>query len=99
MIGRKLRAARVVAGLSLRGLAGAMGGVVSAQAIGKYERDEDMPSSGVLIALARALDITREYLLTGDEIALEGVDFRKKAVASAREEAVLRARTINMLER
>lgn len=99
MIGRKLKAARAAAGLSLRGLAEAMGDVVSAQAIGKYERDEDMPRSRVLIALARALDVTEEYLLTEDEIALEGVDFRKKAVVPAREEAMLRARTIHMLER
>jgi Zn-dependent peptidase ImmA (M78 family) len=76
-----------------------MGDLVSAQAIGKYERDEDMPSSRVLLALARALDVTEEYLLAEDEIALEGVDFRKKTIATSREEAKLRARTISTLER
>ncbi len=99
MIGRKLKVARAAAGLSLRGLAGAMGDIVSAQAIGKYERDEDMPSSRVLLAIARALDVTEEYLLADDEIALEGVDFRKKTIATVREEAALRARTISTLER
>lgn len=99
MIGHKLKVARAASGMSLRGLAEAMGGLVSAQAIGKYERDEDMPSSRVLIALADALGVTEDYLLADDEIALEGVDFRKKAGSSTREEATLQARTIHMLER
>ncbi|MDF1836056.1 MAG: XRE family transcriptional regulator [Alteraurantiacibacter sp. bin_em_oilr2.035] len=99
MIGHKLKVSRSASGLSLRALAEAMGGVVTAQAIGKYERNEDMPSSGVLMALASALGVTEEYLLSEDELALEGVDFRKKAGASAREEAALEARAIHMLER
>lgn len=98
MIGSKLKVARSAAGLSLRALADAMG-LVSAQAIGKYERDEDMPSSRVLIALAAALNVTEDYLLSEDDLALEGVDFRKKAGTSAREEATLEARAIHMLER
>lgn len=99
MIGRKLKVARSAAGLSLRGLAEAIDNRVSAQAIGKYERDEAMPGSGVLIALADALCVSVDYLLSAEELELEGVDFRKKAIASAREEAQLEARTIHMLER
>lgn len=99
MIGHKLKIARSAAGLSLRGLAEQIAGLVSPQAIGKYERDEDMPSSRVLIALAGALGVTEDYLLGEDELVLEGVDFRKKAGASSREEATIEARTIHMLER
>ncbi|MER8731115.1 XRE family transcriptional regulator [Mesorhizobium sp. M1227] len=99
MIGSKLKVARSASGLSLRALADAMDGIVSAQAIGKYERNEDMPSSRVLIALAKVLDVSEEYLLSDDEIALEGVDFRKKVGTSSREKAVLEARAIHMLER
>ena len=99
MIGKKLKIARAAAGLSLRDLAARMDGRVTAQAIGKYERDEDMPSSGVLIALARALDVREEYLLSDEEIVLEGVDFRKAPKASAREEAVIQAQTVYLLER
>lgn len=99
MIGHKLKVARSASGLSLRGLSDQINGLVSAQAIGKYERNEDMPSSRVLIALAAALHVTEDYLLGEDELALEGVDFRKKAGASSREEAALEARTIHMLER
>lgn len=99
MIGRKLRVARSAAGLSLRALSDAIDGRVTAQAIGKYERDEDMPTSGVLLVLADALGVSVDYLLSAEELVLEGVDFRKKAITSAREEAQLEARTIHLLER
>lgn len=99
MIGSKLKIARSAAGLSLRALSDAMGGVVSAQAIGKYERNEDLPGSKALIALARALDVSEEYLLNEDDLTLEGVDFRKKPGNSPKEEATLEARTIQLLER
>jgi len=55
MFGERLKLARKMAGYSLRGLAGAFGGEVTAQAIGKYERGEMMPSSGVLLHMARVL--------------------------------------------
>ena len=99
MIGSKLKVARAASGLSLRGLADAMDTLVSAQALGKDERNEDMPSSPVLMALAKALHVSEEYLLSEDELSLEGVDFRKKVGTSAKEEAALEARAIHMLER
>lgn len=97
MIGRRLKVARASAGLSLRDLAEQMGGVVSPQAIGKYERNEDMPGSRVLMALATALNVSESYLVSDEELVLEGVDFRKKT--SAREEATVEARTVQLLER
>ena len=97
MIGRRLKVARASAGLSLRELAARMDGVVSPQAIGKYERNEDMPGSRALMALASALGVSEGYLLSDEELVLEGVDFRKKT--SAKEEATVEALTIQMLER
>lgn len=98
MIGARLKVARAASGLSLRELAAAMGDVVSAQAIGKYERNEDMPSSRVLRALSDALQASEEYLLSDDDLVLEGIEFRKPA-QSSREEATIEARTIQLLER
>lgn len=40
-----------------------MDGLVSAQALGKYERDEMLPGSKVLLALGRTLNVSLEYLL------------------------------------
>jgi transcriptional regulator with XRE-family HTH domain len=58
MIGGRIQLARKRSGMSLRDLAEALEGRVTAQAIGKYERDEMTPSSGVLIALSKALKVT-----------------------------------------
>lgn len=97
MIGTRLKLARASVGLSLRELAERMGNVVTAQAIGKYERNEDMPGSRALMALATALGVSESYLLSDDELALEGVDFRKKR--SAKDEATIEAQTVQLLER
>src|SRR3954467_2042376 len=99
MIGHKLKLARAASGLSLREAAAKIDNLVTAQAIGKYERNEDMPGSRVLIALAAALDVTEDYLLNDEGIVLEAVEFRKKASSSAREEAAIEARTLHLLER
>lgn len=99
MIGQRLKTARAARGLSLRDLAIAIDRLVSAQAIGKYERDEDMPSSMVLSALANALHVSRDYLLAADELILDGVEFRKKAISSKREISFIEGQTLHLLER
>jgi Zn-dependent peptidase ImmA (M78 family)/transcriptional regulator with XRE-family HTH domain len=83
----------------LRDLEAAIGNLVTAQAIGKYERDEDMPSSGVLSALADALQVSEDYLLSDGEMVLDGVEFRKKEITSKREEAFVEGQTLHLLER
>jgi transcriptional regulator with XRE-family HTH domain len=97
MIGNRLRLARVAAGLSLRAMEDAISGMVSAQAIGKYENDQMMPGSGVLLALARALKVSPEYLLSNRDMALSGVDFRKEPAAGAKEEKAVEAVVIDHL--
>ena len=99
MIGNRLRLAREAAGLSLRAMEDAISGKVSAQAIGKYENDQMMPGSDVLLALARALRVSPEYLLSNRDIALSGVDFRKEPAAGAKEEKAVEAVVIDHLER
>ena len=99
MIGKRLRLARAAAGMSLRGLASKIDNRVTAQAIGKYERDEAMPGSGVLIALAKALRVSEDYLLGDQHLTVEGVEFRKKASTSRREEAQVEAMLLGYLER
>ena len=98
MIGRRLKLARTAAGLSLGGLEDAIENLVTAQAIGKYERDESMPGSGVLIALADVLGVSVDYLVGDEKMVLEAIDFRKKASASKRDEAQVEAHVLHMLE-
>lgn len=95
---RRLAAARTRAGLSLRDLAGAIGGRVSAQAIGKYERGEMRPSPAVTRALSRALRVSEDYLLGRGEVRLESVEFRKNRLTSRREEAAIKAAVLAAVE-
>lgn len=99
MIGRRLKIARSAAGLSLRRLEARIGNLVTAQAIGKYERNESMPGSGVLIALAGALGVSVDYLVGDQEMVLEAVEFRKKTITSKREESRVEAKVLHLLER
>lgn len=99
MIGKRLKLARTAAGLSLRGLATVIEHRVSAQAIGKYERDETMPGSAVLIALADALHTTVDYLLGDADLLLDDLKFRKNAFTSKRAVARVEAAVLADLER
>jgi len=98
MIGQRLKLSRSAAGLSLRDLEVKIGNRVTAQAIGKYERNESMPGSGVLIALADALDVSVDYLVGDQEMVLEAVEFRKKKITSRREESQVEAKVLHFLE-
>ena len=99
VIGNRLKLARGAAGLSLRALESRIGGRVTAQAIGKYERNESVPGSGVLIALAEALGVSVEYLTSDQDLVLEAVEFRKKAIFRKREEVRVQARVVDLVER
>src|SRR5262249_42401806 len=99
MIADRLKLARRKARLSLRDLSSAMGGKVTAQAIGKYERGESIPSSGVLLALAKALGVSLSYLLDTQGIELAGVDFRTKANTSARDRADVETQVLEWIDR
>ena len=99
MIGTRLKLARSASGLSLRGLSDRLENRVSAQAIGKYERDESMPRWGVLIALADALRVSVSYLTGDPGISLQSVEFRTERFASRREEDRIKATVLHKLER
>ncbi|MXW40079.1 MAG: ImmA/IrrE family metallo-endopeptidase [Synechococcus sp. SB0668_bin_15] len=99
MFSERLKLARKRHGLSLRNLSSRLTGLVSAQAIGKYERGEMMPSSPVAIALAKALDVSVSYLLSPSVLSLQAVEFRKKAATKAREQAMVKAAVLDHVDR
>lgn len=63
MLGPRIAALRRAAGLSQGELARRL--QVSPSAIGMYEQGRREPSSEILVALARTLGVTVDYLLTG----------------------------------
>jgi Zn-dependent peptidase ImmA (M78 family)/transcriptional regulator with XRE-family HTH domain len=99
MFGERLRLARKRAGLSLRDLADRMDGDVSAQAISKYESGKMYPSSSVLVALGKALDVSLDFLMSDQVVELSGVEFRQHSGASAGERARAEAAVIDEVER
>src|ERR1700675_2304813 len=99
MISDRIKLARRKAGFSLRDLSAAMENRVTAQAIGKYERGEDIPSSGVLSALATALGVSLAYLLDTQGLQLSSVEFRTKANTTGRDRALVETEVLEWIER
>jgi len=78
-IGNRIKSARMLAGLSLRELSVALNGVVSHNAISKYEKGEMMPDGKVLLALSQALDVKTDYFLRPQTVEISNIEFRKKS--------------------
>ena len=63
MLGERIAALRRVRGLSQAELAGRLG--ISPSAMGMYEQGRREPSVQIIIALARELAVSTDFLLTG----------------------------------
>jgi Zn-dependent peptidase ImmA (M78 family)/DNA-binding XRE family transcriptional regulator len=90
--GNRLVAARKMAGLSLQGLADRLGGVVTRQALHKYEQNLTYPNSQTLIALSRVLNVPVDFFFSEPEVTAElsGIEFRKrKRLPQAIETAII----------
>jgi transcriptional regulator with XRE-family HTH domain/Zn-dependent peptidase ImmA (M78 family) len=97
LIGERVKIARHAAGMSQRDLAKAVG--VSAMAISKYERGLDIPGSGVLINLARALGVKTEYFLRPVSVTLSAPSYRRRQSLPRRRERAIMADIQDWLER
>ena len=97
MIGDRIKRARKAAGLNQRELAERAN--VSAMAISKYEREENTPSSGVLLALAKALGVRSEYFYRQVEVELGHVEYREHEKLPAKEETKVLADVVEQAER
>lgn len=83
MLGERIKQARLASGLSLRALAEKVS--MSAQAVSKYERGLDVPSSDVLLQVARALGVTLDYFFRTHEVKLSQAAYRKRAALRAKD--------------
>lgn len=97
--GQRLKAARVMGGLSMDALVAKMEHRVSKQAISKYENGLMSPDSGVLIALSEALSVNPDYFFSGYDVAIAEINFRKKAPLGKKEHEYLKARVKDEIER
>jgi Zn-dependent peptidase ImmA (M78 family)/DNA-binding XRE family transcriptional regulator len=96
-LGERIKLARHTAGLSQRET-GAKAGI-SAQAVSKYERGLDVPSSSVLLRLAPALGVRTEFLLRPARPGRAPLEYRKHGSLSRKQIDFVHARIQDWLER
>ncbi len=97
MIGSRIKQARKASGLSMRALAEKAN--ISAMAISKYENDQSIPSSGVLIDLSKALGVRGEYFYRSETIELKNVEYRKHSALPKKIQNQIEGNVIEQLER
>lgn len=96
---KRLKSARLLSAMSMDKLVEAMGGVVSKNAIAKYERGEMMPNSAVLIALAKALSVRPDYFFRPFTVEIGSVEFRKKSKLGAKKITAIKQQVTDQIER
>lgn len=94
----RLKSARKMKGWSLQDLADNLPVTISKQALSKYEQDEAKPSSDILIALSKALDVKTDYFMR-EPIELGPVEFRKKRSLTAKQTDRIKEQVKDHLDR
>ena len=98
---RRLKLARIKAKLSMEALCNSMNGLVSKQAISKYESAKMLPSSTVLISLASNLNVDVDYFFRPFTFEIDdfNMSFRKKADVGSKETSALKVQIQDDVER
>lgn len=91
MSGHRLRQLRLARGMSLEGLAAATGGLVSRQAIWKYEHDRAKPSATIANKLASALEVKTIDLEQMQEATIQFIAYRKRSRLTKTEQERIQA--------
>lgn len=99
IFGLRVRQAREAAGLSLRKLQERMESRVSHAQLAKYENGQDVPSSGVLLALCSALSCTPDQLFRPVRVGVDSIEFRKKSKWPKSREKAVKALVQNSVDR
>lgn len=86
MLAQRLRQLRLARGLSLEGLAAATGGIVTKQALSKYEKGKARPTPVVLNRMAAALGVKAVHLYYEPSVRIEFIAYRKGSGLLKREQ-------------
>lgn len=97
--GERLKSARKMAGLSMDALAKKARFVVRKQSISKYEKGLVKPSSEVLIALAKALDVKIDYFFRPAGVTISNLEFRKNSKLAKKAEDQIKHQTIDFIQK
>ncbi|MHB1341882.1 MAG: helix-turn-helix domain-containing protein [Coriobacteriia bacterium] len=99
MFDQRLRELRLARGLTLDDLAERMQGLVTKQALSKYERGKSFPRPRVLLALARALNVKGMELIAEPVYQISCLRYRTRAPLPPRTEERVQATLKVSLER
>lgn len=99
IISKRIKSARILAGLSYRELAEKLNPPVSHTLISRYEKEEITPGSDVLIALGRALNVKPDYFLMPFTVEIENIEFRKKSKLPAKKEEAIKQQVTDHIAR
>src|SRR5437899_1244711 len=80
----RIKQLRLARGLSLDDLANAMGGIVTKQALSKYELGASTPSAPVLNQLAQALGVKAMELWKAPDFGVKFLGYRKRVALPQR---------------
>ena len=94
----RIKEFRLARGFSLDDLAQAMGGIVTKQALSKYERELSVPSAPVLNQLAGALGVKAMQLWAKPSVAVRFVAYRKRAAFPKHAQSEIEALVTQRLE-
>jgi Zn-dependent peptidase ImmA (M78 family)/DNA-binding XRE family transcriptional regulator len=97
-IGNRIKQIRLARGFSLDELAVEMGGIVTKQAISKYEGGKSEPSLRVLNALSTTLGVKTAYFYENPSYSIQFHGFRKKASFGIREQEKVQSKIAQLLE-
>jgi transcriptional regulator with XRE-family HTH domain len=87
MIGKRLNQLRLARNLTLDALSAKIGGIVTKQALSKYEQNQAQPSPLVLTKLSASLGVKANYFLSPPQIEVKFVAYRKATSLLPREKA------------
>lgn len=95
----RLKAARLLAGLSLRQVEEGLKNKVTYNSINKYEKGLMQPDNGIILRLAEILNVTPLYFFEKNQIELGEINFRKKSSLTGTEIELIKAKTKDKVER
>ena len=95
----RFKSARLMRGFSLQDLANAMGGVLSRQALHRYEKGEVIPDSEKINLLSKALSVSADYFFRSTKVELGAIEYRKLEKMPQKEAAIIREKTKEYLSR
>lgn len=98
MFGERLVQLRLARNLTLEALSAQIGGIVTRQALSKYEQNKAQPSPLVLTKLSAALGVKSNYFLSPSQITVEFVAYRKATSLLEREKARVKSVVTQCLE-